>query len=559
MNQPNDTPDDSRGDSRDNSTGDRAEREQFRRLVDDRLSAEEFAALEQRLLADRDFRARYIRFADLEAALYEAMLAEPEAVRPRDASTGGKSQRRALRFVTWSLAASVALGLIGLVGYWNWPVAAPVAQPGTGYLEIPLQGMEVAAIVTHVEGLGPQRPGGEIKPGLRLKPGSLTVERGQVQVEFLGGAKLLVRGPAELHILTPKSATLVSGVAATRVLQWGHGFVLNTPAAALVDLGTEFAVSVDETQGSEVRVVDGEVEVSVLGEDGSTLISERIVEDNARRVAPGSKRLESTDGLELLASGLELYDRPTKPLAVPQRYIDAVLAAGPVLYWRFETQDAEGLVPNELGQQLAARVEGSQLDPRAIRIHSGALQLAASETPRFIAAAQAIPKLNEQSFSLEFWANPDMLHWATLAAIVPEDDAPALQHLNVLELAHQTTLVHQAGAFRFMHRHPPKKAGGVNVFTKDGCIPGHWHHVVAVKTPESLRFYTNGQLQRQLDGPMGSDPGSYRVFLGQLRTSTAERQFVGAIDEVALYLKALDDNEVRGHYDAMFGRSGGRP
>ena len=63
-----------------------------------------------------------------------------------------------------------------------------------------------------------------------------------MQLEFLGGAKLLVAGPAELHILSPKSATLVSGQAATRVLEWGHGFVLNTPEAVMVDLGTEFAV-----------------------------------------------------------------------------------------------------------------------------------------------------------------------------------------------------------------------------------------------------------------------------------------------------------------------------
>ncbi len=51
-----------------------AERELFRRLVDQGLSPQEFADLEQRLLDDREFRARYVQYMDLEANLYEELI-----------------------------------------------------------------------------------------------------------------------------------------------------------------------------------------------------------------------------------------------------------------------------------------------------------------------------------------------------------------------------------------------------------------------------------------------------------------------------------------------------
>ncbi|HZN32207.1 MAG TPA: LamG-like jellyroll fold domain-containing protein, partial [Pirellulaceae bacterium] len=495
-----------------------AERALFRRLVDDQLSPDEFAGLEQRLLADREFRLRCVRYMDLEASLYEA-LSVPLSLPEEGAKGRSRRGRRWKMAVVGTVLAAAAVVLIAVF------VGRRTDRPGAEYLEAKLKGLEVAAIITHVEGL-PADSAGRLKEGMRLKPGSLKIQQGQLQLEFLGGAKLLVAGPAELHILSPKSATLVSGRAATRVLQWGHGFVLNTPEAVMVDLGTEFAVGVDELQGSSVQVVDGEVEVSVLGEDGSTLTSERLEQDGALRIRKGATTLEP-DKAPL--PPLTIRDEPPRPLAVPESYVRTVLQAKPTLYWRFESL-AGGVVPNEAGSLFAAELQMDASDPDAVRVGDGQLHLAQSAGPRFLATTEPIPKLNAKSYSVEMWVNPAMLHWATLMGIVPEADAKSLTHLNVIELAHQTPLVHEPGAFRFMHRHPPEGKGGVNIFTASGCTPGRWHHLVSVKTPNELRLYLNGQLTRRLDGTMGSDEAAYHVLLGELRATTPERQFVGSLD-----------------------------
>ncbi|MBI3464602.1 MAG: FecR domain-containing protein [Planctomycetes bacterium] len=526
----------------DESMGGAPERDLFRRLIDQQLSPEEFAEFEQRLLLDRELRARYVQYMDLEASLYDELLALPAAVEqtcnPNVLQSAGS---RPVRLVGWSVFTGAAAAVVAFVAYCYWP-AAP---SGSGFVEIPLQGVETAAIVTHAEGLGAQRVGAEIKPGMRLKPGSLTLKQGQVQVEFLGGAKLLVQAPCELHILSPKSATLVSGKAATRVLEWGRGFVLNTPEAVMVDLGTEFAVGVDQQHGSEVQVVRGEVEVSVLGDDGSTLTSEIVEEANGLRIRPGATSFEPDPGVK--KAPLRVFDDPPRPLSVPDSYVRTVLQAKPTIYWRFQSQE-DGLIRNDVGPQFAARLRDENEGSAALRIADGQLHFAEAHGPRYVTAAEVLPTLNAESFSVEFWVSPAMLHWATLVAITPEGDDESKTHLNVIELAHQTPLVHEAGAFRFMHRHPPDGTGGMNIFSSTGCTPGRWHHLVAVKTPRELKLYLNGQLTRSLSGEMGSDEDPYQLHLGELRISSRDRQFVGSIDEFALYLHALSDTEIERHY-----------
>jgi hypothetical protein len=201
-----------------------------------------------------------------------------------------------------------------------------------------------------------------------------------------------------------------------------------------------------------------------------------------------------------------------------------------------------------MGPKFAARLMLDSERSLAIRVADGRVDFAQAAGPRYLIADEPLQGLNAKSFSIEFWVNPAMLHWATLVAIVPEGDTESAQHLNVIELTHQTSLVHEAGAFRFLHRPPPTKTGGMNLFTPTGCTPGRWHHLVAVKTPQELRLFLNGQLARRLAVEIGSEGSAYRFHLGELRTSSSERQFVGSIDEVALYPFALSDAEIERHY-----------
>lgn len=556
----------------------------LRRLMDAELSAEEFHQLEHRLETDAEFRAAYVRYIDLEASLVEALdemsppvagaihdahgvqrvasnqpLALPPRLRNAERAAGhvprtaGPRSPFRSRVRAWSLVAVCAACLLAGFGYW-----AGGARPPTGptlrshFTESPLRGHKHVAIVTHVEGVTFQAGGPLLRAGARLKPGVLWLSAGQLQLEFLNGAQVVLEGPSELHILAVNSATLISGRAAARVPESARGFVLNAPDAAIVDLGTEFAVAVDDAGHSEVHVIDGEVEVSLLGDDGSTLTSATLYEASSLRVHAEASSLETIE--DPVAPLLEIREQPARALPVTDRYYRAVLDSAPFLYWRFDLGEA-GSVPNAVGPSWSARRQGTAEDISTIAFENGAARFQQGSGSRFLGPEEALVDFNADSYSIEFWVNPDRLHWATIVAVIPEGDVWSRYHLNVIELAHQTTLVHTPGSFRFLHRHPPNERGGVNLFSQEGCTPGQWHHLVAVKTPAELRLYLNGELTRQIAGAPGNSGNlRYRLVLGQLREDSAERQFAGSLDEFALYRRPLTSDEVRSHYTAMFPR-----
>jgi hypothetical protein len=359
-------------------------------------------------------------------------------------------------------------------------------------------------------------------------------------------------GPAELHILSPDAATLISGRAAARVPESARGFVLNAPDAAVVDLGTEFAVAVDAQGQSEVHVVEGEVEVSLLGDDGNTLFSERLYESGTLRVHGDLAELRPVE--QPSADLPTIQPRAAVPLDVSPDYVQDVLDGEPLIYWRFESLTEDGLILNETGDQWPARLHGGRRGPPLMEVKDGVLRCSAGDAVRYAGPEEGIPGLNADSFTIEFWVNPDHLHYATLVGVIPEGDAWESYHLNVIELAHNTAQVHDPGSFRFLHRHPPNVRGGVNLFTPAGCTPGQWHHLVTVKTPQELKLYLNGALVRHLETRAGSDNIPYRLLLGTLKPRLTERQLVGSLDEFALYLRPLADEEVGRHYYLLRGR-----
>lgn len=562
---------------REPDSSDRADdRELFRRLTDGLISAEEFNALEERLLGDAEFRARYIRQMDLEASLYELVGAAVQPVAIGSSASRPPVRRRRMALVACALVALLIGGIVLNRHSGNAPPqdGAPeqrIARPSTDavenssvahYRERQLPGLSEVVIVTRIQDIGPVSGSTALRAGRRLKPGRLFLPAGRVHLEFLSGAEVVVEGPADLSIESAIAVTLEAGRAAARVRPSARGFLLNAPGAAIVDLGTAFAVSVDRQGRSEVHVTEGQVEVSLLGDDGNTLVSERLEESQTVRIRQSPSTLES---VEQPSAGLPtLNTRPRVPLPVTAEYVQQIVNAAPVIYWRFESV-VDGRTPNEMGAGWSGRLhepaaelaapavpgEVAAAPAPSISIAGGALHMTEADGLRHFESDGPVPALNGDAYSIELWANPDRLQWATLVGIMPEREVWAPYHLNVIELAHQTSFVHTPGTFRFMHRHPPKMTGGVNLFAPEGCSPGQWHHIVATRTPNELTLYVNGQPVRRLEMQSNSDENSYRVLLGQLHDATRLRQFVGMLDEFALYRRALTDAEVGRHYELL--------
>lgn len=95
--------------------------------------------------------------------------------------------------------------------------------------------------------------------GSLVPPGELHLLSGVVQFELFSGVLLVVEGEASFSILSPMEVAVSRGRVRARVPEPAQGFRIRTDAGEVVDLGTEFAVSVTN-EGSELHVLDGEIE-----------------------------------------------------------------------------------------------------------------------------------------------------------------------------------------------------------------------------------------------------------------------------------------------------------
>ena len=89
----------------------------------------------------------------------------------------------------------------------------------------------------------------------------LHLQEGMVKIRLDDGAEVLIQAPARFHAESSNQLYLEFGKLTSKVPPSAKGFVVRTPAASIVDYGTEFGVLVDHSGRTEAHVFDGEIEL----------------------------------------------------------------------------------------------------------------------------------------------------------------------------------------------------------------------------------------------------------------------------------------------------------
>ena len=117
------------------------------------------------------------------------------------------------------------------------------------------------ARVTHLEKIVWAEASQSVRPRAFLSTGQrLRFQSGRMDLLFGEGARVAVEGPATIQIDGRNALTIERGRALARVESSARGFLLQTPTVSVVDLGTEFGVSVKANE-TEVQVFEGVVEI----------------------------------------------------------------------------------------------------------------------------------------------------------------------------------------------------------------------------------------------------------------------------------------------------------
>ena len=225
------------------------------------ITEKDHRTLQQTLKADSQARQIYRDRIDLEAALHTWASESADASVKQAVLSAKRSSRIRRQDKLFGLLAAAAVVLF-LVAPSIWRTFFPpepqqlivvddptaVAPPGqlTKYLGVIRQQEDCVWAAAPITSAG------------RFPQGTYTLTTGVAELRFDSGTNVVLEAPCELAVVSADAARLFSGNVFVHVTEISDGFTLDTPESRILDLGTEYAVAIDE-ESTEVHVFDGSV------------------------------------------------------------------------------------------------------------------------------------------------------------------------------------------------------------------------------------------------------------------------------------------------------------
>lgn len=462
--------------------------------------------------------------------------------------------------VILAMAALLALSALSLWQMiWNKPSGdAPLAgDPST--LPATLSGTQVnLAIVGSTQDLRPADPSqAPLREGSMVSAGTLHYQSGSIRLDYFSGARMTLVAPFKLEVVNSGEVFLHRGRLAARIEK--PGFIVRIPTGAIVDLGTEFSVNVADSGEAAIKVFQGAVEVSKISNSGNTREGVRLEEGESIAVGERFETLSDERATEFLRQ----VSREIPPLHVGATYPEVITQSTPAGYWRFEETGPEGQIKDEMGRDPMLLRQGARLAGI-----SGARYLLTHPTTAvgFAELTNPLSGLNgPHGCSVELWYYSESNRHGTIATLELAGSPPRTEVLPKVHHAPGLLVIERMGlegsklghvhpdfAVRYLFRSPPGYIGGINSYSRESHLLNRWVHLVVVRDQERMQLFVDGLLSEELHVDLPIDDNSYHFILGRLHTQDGgdARQWIGGIDEVSLYRRALSAAEVARHYQA---------
>jgi hypothetical protein len=115
--------------------------------------------------------------------------------------------------------------------------------------------------------------------------------------------------------------------------------------------------------------------------------------------------------------------------------------------------------------------------------------------------------------------------------------------------------VHPDYAIRGLLRSPASYIyqAGANAYSSQAYLLHRWIHVALTRDGNQIRLFIDGELSSEVGIKDQFEGDRLRPIIGRLQPDPRDekRQWIGGIDEVALYPRALSPEEVRRHAEAL--------
>lgn len=276
-------------------------------VLEGSASEEELEQFREKLHSDAADREAYYQQAQIHALLIwqNGRAAVPESLVLAPIDYSEKSNITAFPFRRALLAAAAAVTLLLGLSF----LLVPDLNDRALSLAVP-KGVTVDILASS---------GSTYQVGQRVFLQRLEMQTGSLRFRVSSGAVLDFEGPVSLEFLNPMRLRLERGSINTDVGSEAKGFVVETPTANVLDIGTRFGTSVCADGSTDIAVFEGEVQVYRAGlplSQESRLAS--LVEGEAARMSARDAKLERVNMLTLKGGRLQVrgLNSPDSPVVL---------------------------------------------------------------------------------------------------------------------------------------------------------------------------------------------------------------------------------------------------
>ena len=221
------------------------------------LSEEELKQFMQGLEKDADLRRELRQYLALDSHLNERLNSQDQAFVTTEPNT--KKITLFPNRPRWILPLVASLSFFLGLSLWLFSTKTPtetqLSYVNTVEKEAQALGYAVIEKLVDVEWSDSNN---SFQNGQSIGKDTLKIKKGLVQLEFFCGASVIIEGPAELQIQSSWEAYCTQGKIRAHVPPAARGFIIDTAKTRIVDLGTEFGLTVNE-EGARIDVFDGTI------------------------------------------------------------------------------------------------------------------------------------------------------------------------------------------------------------------------------------------------------------------------------------------------------------
>jgi hypothetical protein len=526
-------------------------------LCEETITEAQVQRLEELVLAHPEAEAYYVQymhlFADLSRHFAVLPAAMPESLREKlgvpsapAATLAAKPSAPGVR-ASWparlviavsAVAAAVTLALV------LWPresQPAGRAEPTDN----------TVAVLLQAPGAVWEEGNVALRAGAPLPPGHLRLKSGLAHIEFYSGATVILEGPADFTLLSENSAFCERGKLRATVPPQAQGFTIGTPNLELVDRGTEFGVSVDARDKTELHVIRGRVDVYDAGSNRQGSGRKEVTTGEAVHLdGPGAIRTIKFDPDAFCTAG-ELERRVAEEIERRQKdwlaYSEAVRSDPALLvYYTFQ-----GEAPGSRTLLDQAGTREAPHDGPIVGCRWGVGRWPGKNALEFKQLSDRVRfRLDGEyeSVTLMAWVRVDALPHSFNSLMMTDGWTPGGFHWQIGGDGRLILGVKRPGS------NPGYNYQVRNIFTPKRF--GQWTHLAVVYDHEAntVTHYVDGEpairLRLEFDillNVRGAELGNWNILSS--RNKAPIRHFSGAMDEFLLFARPLTDHEVQRHYE----------